>query len=376
MRLMGKRIRQFFVIPPEIRPDFWQESLRKNRVSLLVICIMIFGMESYNIARVLLWSQSGLGTLNNRIYFGMYCALLLSAALYLLLRHLFRNASVRAQRAVQMGTVLFMLLWHVCLNAYDLMKDPGGGTTVYITAILGMAVFIQTSHLCNFVLYGAAYTLFMALAAPVLNSGDRLNLTITSIVALAVALTCCHHAAEGIAQRREIGLMNRRLQALVEKDPMTALLNKPALQSCAEQYIAQASPQNPVTLLIVDLDDFKRVNDRYGHLCGDYVIKETALELREVFVNAAGIGRIGGDEFAVVLCSTSPESLEQSSRKLIESVSAICWHGQRVEASCSIGACRTERPDIDYDRLYEEADKALYRVKQKGKGSSCFSRVT
>ena len=81
----------FFRIPPEIREGFWQDALQKNRLSLLVICIMIFGMEPYNMARVLLWSSSGLGTLNNRIYFGMYLALWLAAALHLVLRHLLRG---------------------------------------------------------------------------------------------------------------------------------------------------------------------------------------------------------------------------------------------------------------------------------------------
>ena len=88
---MGKHIRDFLRIPPEIRPQFWQDSIPKDRLSLLVICIMIFGMEMYNMARVLLWSDSKLGTLNNRIYFGMYCALWLAAALHLVLRHLLRG---------------------------------------------------------------------------------------------------------------------------------------------------------------------------------------------------------------------------------------------------------------------------------------------
>ena len=59
--------RDFFSVPEELRPAFWQDTLYKNRLSLLVICIMIFGMELFNMARVLLWSSSGLGTLNNRI---------------------------------------------------------------------------------------------------------------------------------------------------------------------------------------------------------------------------------------------------------------------------------------------------------------------
>ena len=76
---MGRRIRDFFVIPAEIRPELRQTAEQRNRLSVLVICIMIFGMELFNMARVLFWSQAGLGTLNNRIYFGLYCAPFLSA---------------------------------------------------------------------------------------------------------------------------------------------------------------------------------------------------------------------------------------------------------------------------------------------------------
>ena len=92
-RSLRKKIRGFFAIPEEIRADFWQETLRKNSLSLWVICIIIFVTETYNVLRVLLWSRSGLGTLNNRIYFGMYCALLAAAALYLLLQRLLRGAA-------------------------------------------------------------------------------------------------------------------------------------------------------------------------------------------------------------------------------------------------------------------------------------------
>ena len=110
---MRGKIRDFLRIPPEILPAFRQDTLQKNRLSLLVIAAMIFGMEVYNIVRVLVWSPSGLGTLNNRIYFGMYCALILCAGAYLLLRWLLRDAAIRTQLAIQFGGALFALLWHV-----------------------------------------------------------------------------------------------------------------------------------------------------------------------------------------------------------------------------------------------------------------------
>ena len=98
---MSVRLKQFFQIPPEIRAEFLQDTLRRNRLSLLVICIMIFGMELFNMLQVLLWSSSGLGTANNRIYFTMYFLLWIAAAVYLCLRWLLRRGAPRIQWAVQ-----------------------------------------------------------------------------------------------------------------------------------------------------------------------------------------------------------------------------------------------------------------------------------
>ena len=140
---MRNRIRDFLHVPPEIYPEFRQDTFQRNRLSLLVICVMIFGMELYNMARVLFLSRSGLATLNNRIYFGMYCALLLAAAAYLILNRLMREAPARKRWALQYGTALFMLLWHVCINAYDLSREADGEIAIYTTAMLGIAVFIQ-----------------------------------------------------------------------------------------------------------------------------------------------------------------------------------------------------------------------------------------
>ena len=70
---MKSKLFAFLRIPASIRSDFLNDSVRKNDISLLVICLVVAASELYNIARVLLWSKSKLGTLNNRIYSGMYC---------------------------------------------------------------------------------------------------------------------------------------------------------------------------------------------------------------------------------------------------------------------------------------------------------------
>ena len=296
---MRGKIRDFLRIPPEILPAFRQDTLQKNRLSLLVIAAMIFGMEAYNIARVLFMSRSGLGTLNNRIYFGMYCALLLAAVVYLVVSRCTRGAKTVSRLRIQYVCVAFAFLWHICLNAYDLMRDPDGEVSIYMTAMLGLAVFIQMPAPLSVACHVGGYAVFALLAGRYLESGPMLNLTFSSIVALAVSLTKAHSAAVVLLQRREIGQINARLQALLEKDPLTGLLNKSAFEKKAATRLRAASGAEGLTMMMVDLDDFKGINDRLGHPCGDYVLQQTAQRLQSAFPTAAEIGRIGGDEFAL-----------------------------------------------------------------------------
>ena len=364
--LMKQSILKFLSAPPEIRPELRQDAFLKNRRSLFLICIMIFFMELFNIARVLFWSRSGLDSVNNRIYFGLYCALLFSAALYLLLDRLLRQRSARLQQAVQYGSVFFFFLWHALLNSYDLMRDPFGGTGVF--AVLALAVFIHMPAAFSITAYVLTYVLFLLLSHSNMTSGDIINLTFSTIVALAVSLTDMHNLSTIISQRQALENANAQLQAMSQKDPLTGLLNKTAFQSHTELAIRNAGSSDAFALLLIDLDNFKRINDLFGHLCGDYVIEQTAEALQSAFPDAAGIGRVGGDEFAVALYGPAAARPEAASRQLIQSLVSLQWRDEPVHACCSIGICRTAHPDVAYRKLYELADHALYQAKRLGKG--------
>lgn len=370
---MHKKALELLTIPPAIQLEFWQDTLQKNRISLLVISAMIFGMELFNIARVLFWSMSGLRSANNRIYFAMYCALLLGAGLYLLLQYWLQKASHRIQWAVQAGTVAFFLLWHVILNAYALFRNPAAGTYTFITAIGGLAMFIQMPAAFGATYFGLGYALFMLLSAAALDMGTIINLTMTTIVALAISFTRCRHTVIELSQRRKISQINTQLQQLLQKDPLTGLLNKKATENCISCALASATQTDPLALFMMDLDDFKSINDRYGHPCGDHVLMETAQKLRLVFPDAMCVGRIGGDEFAILLhCAADSKALQRQGGQLIQSLSDICWLGKKLEVSCSVGILRVGRPGVNYERLYAETDQVLYDAKRCGKGCCRF----
>lgn len=365
---MKQTMLKLLSVPEELKTEYWQDILQKNRRSLFVVCFMIVAMELFNIARVLFWSKSGLQSVNNRIYFALYCALLASALLYLLLDKRLRHSAVKSRWTLQYGSVAFFLVWHALLNAYDLVRTPYGGINVFVTAVLALAVFIHMPTAFSIATYSGAYALFVYLAHSNMTSGSVVNLTFSTIVALAVSLTDTHNIVMITSQRRALSHANDQLQAMLQKDPLTGLLNKIAFQNCAELAMKNTGYGQTFALLLIDLDDFKSINDNLGHLCGDFVLEQVAEALHAAFPDAAGIGRVGGDEFAVALSGAQAETAEQAGRRLIQALDGVCWRDEPVKACCSVGVCRTKRMKTAYHQLYEHADQALYEAKRRGKG--------
>lgn len=194
-------------------------------------------------------------------------------------------------------------------------------------------------------------------------------------------LTHLHHSTPNVDQRREEYYPktateqanaalehSKAMERRAELDSMTELLNHAAFEKHVAASLMEGAEDN--AFFMIDLDNFKTVNDTLGHPEGDRVIEEFAEVLEQVFPRDALIGRMGGDEFAVF--STSPLSVggaEAKARQLIESWGARS--AQRdVELGCSVGIVRVVRGCTFFD-LYRAADQALYV--SKGNGKACFS---
>lgn len=161
-----------------------------------------------------------------------------------------------------------------------------------------------------------------------------------------------------------------RLQARAMQDSMTGLLNRSAFHEQAEKLIevaAKGTGRIPA-MLIVDIDKFKQINDKYGHLYGDTVIVSMADSLRNVFGDEAVIGRFGGDEFTVLFLHTDKDALEDTILKLRETYArdiAETEDGKKV--TCSVGASRYGVDGTTVDELLKSADSALYYIKKNGR---------
>jgi len=161
-----------------------------------------------------------------------------------------------------------------------------------------------------------------------------------------------------------------RLQAQAMQDSMTGLLNRAAFQEQSEKLLelARKEREKIPALLIVDIDNFKQINDRYGHLYGDTVIVSMADALRNVFGEDAAVGRFGGDEFTVFLLHADEEELEDKILRL-----RAAYDKEIVEAedghriTCSVGAARYGTDGVTVQELLKSADSALYYIKENGR---------
>ena len=153
-------------------------------------------------------------------------------------------------------------------------------------------------------------------------------------------------------------------------DALTGVWNRQALRE-AFRRLETRPADCQVFLAMMDLDDFKRLNDTYGHYQGDHYLKALGQVLREARTDRVNAFRFGGDEFCVIFYNCSREESEQACRQIQERFAAADVHASCEQVSVSIGIARFaagEQPS----HLLQQADTALYQAKQK-KGSICFS---
>lgn len=163
------------------------------------------------------------------------------------------------------------------------------------------------------------------------------------------------------------------LMEQAQRDPLTNLYNKTAVRELVTRQIAGSSGEGYQALLIIDVDNFKGVNDTYGHLCGDTLLSDVAGVLKSHFCSDNLVGRIGGDEFLVYLADIKEkEETADKIRGLLGELGRLRPVKDSPSISCSIGVALFPQKGADYFTLYKCADTALYQIKAKGKNNFAF----
>jgi diguanylate cyclase (GGDEF)-like protein len=203
------------------------------------------------------------------------------------------------------------------------------------------------------------------IASPILRSGDKIRIGSVSILFQ-------------LRSDEEIGA-DEKLRAMATTDNLTGLLNRAWLAQSARREVDRAQRYSrPLSFILIDLDDFKKVNDTYGHLVGDAVLEQFGklLDGRKRAHDLAA--RWGGEEFCLLL----PETTLQGGIVMAERVRVATENftfssdGLQLRVTVSIGVAQLVKHDaMHFERLVERADQALYRAKSMGKNRVCTAEL-
>jgi diguanylate cyclase (GGDEF)-like protein len=161
----------------------------------------------------------------------------------------------------------------------------------------------------------------------------------------------------------------KEIARLAERDPLTALYNRRALEKRAPRLLADVSAERPGALLLIDIDNFKLVNDQYGHIAGDRLLIALSEMIRSLLPRNALTARLGGDEFVILLNGATSERIVELGNVLREQFlgTTAQTFPTTEPVTLSLGATLFEAPPASLAALIEQGDAALYESKRGGR---------
>ncbi|MCK9454200.1 MAG: GGDEF domain-containing protein [Sulfurimonas sp.] len=180
------------------------------------------------------------------------------------------------------------------------------------------------------------------------------------------------HMTKEVSKANEvISELTSKVKVLEETsnlDPLTKVFNRRALISYLREVCANKDIPYHLHILMIDIDNFKSINDNYGHITGDKILIFISNILRKALRDGDKIFRFGGEEFTIILSRNSDEESESIAKRLLKLISSnnLIYMGQKISITASIGLTKYLKDDTP-DSLMARADKALYTSKNNGK---------
>jgi diguanylate cyclase (GGDEF)-like protein len=180
-----------------------------------------------------------------------------------------------------------------------------------------------------------------------------------------------HMTQEVTKANKIITELTTKVKALEEKsnlDPLTKIFNRGALISYLNNICSRQDLPYSFHLLILDIDDFKKINDTYGHIAGDKVLIFIANILRKTLRDGDKVFRYGGEEFVIILNRINDKQCKQITQRLINMIQSnnLIYKGAKLDVTMSVGTTRYKQQDTP-ETLVARADSALYKAKSNGK---------
>jgi diguanylate cyclase (GGDEF)-like protein len=274
---------------------------------------------------------------------------------------------------------LAVLLWAVVLTRMD--QAIGSGISAFINASLAIGMVFLLRPRTVLLLQLSAW---LALAVLLHGTTDdparlttlRMNAATACALAMLVSTLLWRRYVQAELLQRALADTNRQLEqqraeleTLATRDPLTGLFNRREFVHRAQQALAQAQRHDQaLAVLMVDLDHFKSINDRFGHPVGDEVLRQVTYLMLQSVRQTDCLARLGGEEFALLLPCTPASNALHLADKLRQKLAdtPVAPLGEPITASLGLSCLTTGKP-LTLDTLLQRADQALYRAKDLGR---------
>ncbi|WP_052772128.1 GGDEF domain-containing protein [Vibrio mexicanus] len=168
-----------------------------------------------------------------------------------------------------------------------------------------------------------------------------------------------------------------QMKHLAEIDSLTGIPNRRAFLKLTEEYF-EINEQlfEKMSVLVIDIDNFKDINDKYGHPFGDEVLVQVANAIKLGLRKGDYVARLGGEEFVVLLKNTNEQEADTTAHRILDSINKMrVYHsGKSVTCTASIGGATSSAHPFEFEKLYDLADKSLYQAKSRGRNRYCANQ--
>lgn len=279
-----------------------------------------------------------------------------------------RNLRLRAQVGLTAGLLMAAFFFY-----FDITQPLGVAAGSTYVAIVAVALVAQSKSLV--LLFGTLGSVLTLAGFFVSHPASNVSLDLVmlnrglSIFAL-VAIT-----ATGFVFLHKQERFDRRLMELASTDALTGLLNRRVLLAEMKRRMEEARRyDSKLTVMMLDIDRFKQVNDQYGHLAGDRVLKKISAVIVKCARRTDYLGRYGGEEFLLVCPNTDADETAILAERIRSAVEALEQNALGIarRITLSIGIAQMWHAELELKELIAAADRGLYRAKEAGRNQVCI----
>lgn len=354
-----------YKIPNDSKHDFEREALKNNFQGLVLVSILLFVLEVY----LYIMKDKLYGT-GNAVLMFILASIVLIPIIWIISKKIDSIPTV-IPKSVQFVYCALVLLFTGAL--FLITQSQIDLSYVYVSSILAISFFLSVNGLERMLLLLSAY-IPMIILLPHFQPDSQIifvivvNMFIINVIAWVLGAVLRNLKKESFLQRKLLSEKNMLLEELVKKDSMTGLFNHNAsFRKLKEEIDYSDRIGCSLSIILIDIDDFKKINDSYGHLMGDTVLKKVSRMLQNTTRTIDTVGRYGGEEFIIILPDTGIEGAKVLAKKIQSELSTTTFEN---DISITLSGGISEYDNESVEDFIQVTDKKLYIAKSLGK--NCF----